>query len=51
MCDIPLDISKEELDRRVGAFGAGHFGIFPTLKLHGFQFSYTAPDAIVKAKN
>ena len=31
MCEIPLDISKDELDRRVQAFGAGHLEIFPTL--------------------
>jgi methionyl-tRNA formyltransferase len=48
MCNIPLDISKDELDRRVEAFGAGHFGILPTLTLHGRQFSYTSPDAPAK---
>jgi methionyl-tRNA formyltransferase len=38
MCDIPLDISKEELDRRITAFGGNHFGINPTVNLHGIQF-------------
>jgi methionyl-tRNA formyltransferase len=50
MCEIPLDISKDELDRRVQAFGAGHFEIFPTLTLHGRQFSYTSPNVAAKAK-
>ena len=26
ICDIPLDISKEELDRRLRVFGGNHFG-------------------------
>jgi len=38
MCDIPFDISKDELDRRIKVFGAGHFGMFPTIRLHGRQF-------------
>ncbi len=40
MCDIPLDISKEELDRRIEVFGVGHFGIVPTIRIHGRQFRY-----------
>jgi methionyl-tRNA formyltransferase len=40
MCEIPLDISKEELDRRIEVFGPGHFGIFPTIRIHGRQFRY-----------
>src|SRR5262249_24350875 len=40
MCDIPLDISNEELNRRVKAFGAGHFGSHPTITLNGHQFRY-----------
>jgi methionyl-tRNA formyltransferase len=40
MCDIPLDISKEELERRINVFGAGHFGIFPTIRLNGREFRY-----------
>jgi methionyl-tRNA formyltransferase len=39
MCDIPLDISKEEFDRRIGAFGGNHFGMIPMVTLHGFQFA------------
>jgi methionyl-tRNA formyltransferase len=38
MCDIPPDISREELDRRVRAFGSDHFGMNPTIALHGHTF-------------
>lgn len=38
ICDIPLDISKEELDRRIRVFGGNHFGIAPTIRLHGVEF-------------
>jgi len=27
ICDIPLDIPKDELDRRIKVFGGNHFGI------------------------
>jgi hypothetical protein len=40
MCEIPFDISKDELERRIKVFGAGHFGIFPTIRLHGRQFRW-----------
>lgn len=43
MCDIPVDISKEELARRIEVFGPGHFGIFPTIRFHGHQFRYVEP--------
>jgi methionyl-tRNA formyltransferase len=29
LCDIPLDISREDLERRLRVFGASHFGIAP----------------------
>ena len=29
MCEIPADISKEELERRIAVFGDGHYGISP----------------------
>jgi methionyl-tRNA formyltransferase len=48
MCDIAPDISKEELDRRIEVFGVGYFAIFPTVRLHGRLFRYTAPDAETK---
>ena len=35
MCDIPADISKEELERRIAVFGDGHYGIILTVTLHG----------------
>jgi methionyl-tRNA formyltransferase len=38
ICNIPLDISKEELDRRMRVFGGNHFGVTPTIKLHGVEF-------------
>lgn len=42
-CDIPADLPKEELERRLFAFGAGHSGIAPTMTLHGHTFRYVAP--------
>src|ERR1700758_1769322 len=38
ICNIPLDISKEELDRRMRVFGGNHFGMAPTINLHGVKF-------------
>ena len=38
ICQIPLDITKEELDRRLRAFGGNHFGVAPTIHLHGVEF-------------
>jgi methionyl-tRNA formyltransferase len=38
ICDIPLDISKEELARRLQIFGGNHFGVSPTIHLHGVEF-------------
>jgi methionyl-tRNA formyltransferase len=43
ICDIPLDIPKEELDRRIKVFGCNHFGISPTINLHGIEFRAVAP--------
>jgi len=40
MCDIPLDIANDELERRIAAFGTGHFGVDPTITLHGHRFVY-----------
>lgn len=44
MCDIPLDIAKDDLERRIAAFGAGHFGLSPTIALHGHTFRYVPAD-------
>jgi methionyl-tRNA formyltransferase len=38
ICDIPLDISSEELERRLKIFGCNHFGVVPTIRLHGVEF-------------
>ena len=38
LCDIPLDISSEELKRRMRVFGGNHFGIAPSIHLHGVEF-------------
>jgi methionyl-tRNA formyltransferase len=38
ICEIPLDISKEELHRRIEVFGDNFSGIVPTIKLHGVEF-------------
>jgi methionyl-tRNA formyltransferase len=49
LCDIPLDISRDELARRMAAFGDGRLGVVPTVTLHGHQFrllgAETAPAA------
>ena len=45
ICDIPLDISKPELDRRIRVFGGNHFGIAPTISLHGIEFRAVSPPA------
>jgi methionyl-tRNA formyltransferase len=38
MCEIPLDISKSEFDRRMRVFGGNYFGVTPTIKIHGIEF-------------
>jgi methionyl-tRNA formyltransferase len=38
LCNFPLDISKEEFDHRMRIFGGNHFGISPTIHLHGVEF-------------
>jgi methionyl-tRNA formyltransferase len=43
ICDIPLDIAKDELDRRLKVFGCNHFGISPTINLHGIEFRAVLP--------
>lgn len=46
MCDIPLDISKSELEHRLKIFGGGSFGVSPTIRLHGVEFrALTQPHA------
>jgi methionyl-tRNA formyltransferase len=43
ICDIPLDIPKDELDRRLSVFGGNHFGMCPTINLHGIEFRAVLP--------
>ena len=38
ICDIPLDITKEDLDRRMRAFGGNHWGMLPSINPHGITF-------------
>ncbi len=38
LCDLPLDLPKDELDRRLKVFGGTHFGISPTIHLHGIEY-------------
>ena len=38
MCDIPLDISRSELERRIEIFGGNYFGVSPSIRLHGVEF-------------
>lgn len=40
LCDIPLDIEKSELLRRINAFGGGDDHSAPTVWLHGIPFRY-----------
>jgi hypothetical protein len=43
VCDIPLDIPKDELDRRLKVFGGNHCGVCPTINLHGIEFRAVPP--------
>jgi methionyl-tRNA formyltransferase len=43
MCEIPFDIPKDELARRIEVFGGNHFGMSPTINLHGIEFRATTP--------
>ena len=43
MCDIPLDIEREEFERRLKIFGSNHFGVLPTIRLHGVEFRAVIP--------
>jgi methionyl-tRNA formyltransferase len=38
ICSIPLDITPEELERRMRLFSGNHFGVSPTIHLHGVEF-------------
>jgi methionyl-tRNA formyltransferase len=45
ICDIPVTIPKQELERRFKVFGASHHGIAPTINLHGIRFRAVLPDS------
>jgi methionyl-tRNA formyltransferase len=45
ICSIPLSIAPDELKRRMNVFGTDHFGIVPSIDLHGFQFRVVSPEA------
>jgi methionyl-tRNA formyltransferase len=45
MCDIAFDITKEELVRRIKAFGNNRFGMRPTIRLHGLEFQVVVDSA------
>jgi methionyl-tRNA formyltransferase len=45
MCEIPADISKAELDRRIAVFGGGETGLRPTINVHGHRFQYVKESA------
>jgi methionyl-tRNA formyltransferase len=49
ICDIPLDIAKDEFERRIKVFGGNHFGIAPTIHLHGVAFRAVMPGEAVSA--
>ena len=38
ICNIPLTIPADELRRRIEVFGTDHFGIVPSIELHGIRF-------------
>jgi methionyl-tRNA formyltransferase len=43
ICDIAPDIPKDELERRIRVFGGNHFGMSPTIHLHGIEFRAVMP--------
>jgi methionyl-tRNA formyltransferase len=43
ICEIPLDIPKDELEHRIRVFGGNHFGMSPTINLHGIEFRAVTP--------
>ncbi|HEY4140623.1 MAG TPA: formyltransferase family protein [Pseudolabrys sp.] len=45
LCEISAGISKSELDRRISVIGNGHFGLAPTITVHGHAFRYEPAQA------
>jgi methionyl-tRNA formyltransferase len=49
MCDIPLDISRSELELRLKVFGGDYFGVSPSIRLHGVEFrAVMQPQAVAE---
>src|SRR6185312_7529385 len=48
MCNLPLDISKEELERRIAILGAVPIEMYPTVTLHGHRFRLEPEPAALK---
>jgi methionyl-tRNA formyltransferase len=46
ICDIPPDITREDLDRRMRAFCGNHWGMLPTIHLHGVAFRAVVQDVL-----
>ena len=44
ICNIPLTIPRDELQHRIEVFGTDHFGIVPSIELHGFRFRAVVPE-------
>jgi methionyl-tRNA formyltransferase len=42
-CDIPLDIGRDDLHRRIHAFGGNHYDMAPAIHLHGVEFRAVVP--------
>ena len=43
-CGVGVDISEEELERRIEVFGDGDYGVDLTVTLHGRKFRYVPPE-------
>jgi methionyl-tRNA formyltransferase len=43
ICNVPLDIVKDDFDRRIRVFGGNYFGMMPTITLHGVEFRAVLP--------
>ena len=50
LCDIRTEISGDELERRMAAFGDGRLGVTPTINLHGRSFRCADAPAAVEAE-
>ena len=51
MCEIPLDVAKNELDRRIKVFGGNHFGMSLTFNLHGVEFCAVSAPSIQQVED